>query len=253
MAEKIKALIVEDEKIWQNRLQRWLKEYHCKVDIAGSYEEAIEKLENNAYDMVTLDMALSKEERGNLGVGASSGWELVGQLVERFSGIAMFIVSASFQGEPERVAELIKQYGVRDFKSKGKNLEPKVIKRWVEEVRSLKEGKSEDAGQVGKKTLPPALHNKIVTFLSSIPAVGDSKAQQALINSAGLDSQLHEKIDFAGSRSQFFQLLVPLLSSYGTLEDGRNALEAVLETAENYVGQDRRADCDELIQELHGI
>ena len=102
----------------------------------------------------------------------------------------------------------------------------------------------------GNKKLPHSLHNKIVEFLVSIPNLHDSRAQRAFINSAGLDRQLQDQINVAGPPAQFFHLLVPLLIAYGRLEDGRNALVAVLETAQNYVGTDRKAYCDGLIGEL---
>jgi hypothetical protein len=98
-----------------------------------------------------------------------------------------------------------------------------------------------------------ALHKKIVEFLISIPNVHDSNTQRALIYSAGLDTQLQNQINFVGPPAQFFPLLVSILRSYGKLEDGRNALEAVLESAKSYVGQDRRDYCDTLIQELRVV
>lgn len=98
--------------------------------------------------------------------------------------------------------------------------------------------------------LPPVLHNQIVEFFTSIPPIHDCNQRQSLIYSAGLDQQLQDQIDFYGSPGQFFQMLVSTLMRYGTLEDGRNALEAVLETTKRYVGQDRQHYCDRLIQEL---
>jgi len=52
---------------------------------------------------------------------------------------------------------------------------------------------------------------------------------------------------------QFFQLLVSTLNKYGTLNDGRDALEAVLEAAKGSVGRDRRDDCESLIQQLQKL
>lgn len=51
----------------------------------------------------------------------------------------------------------------------------------------------------------------------------------------------------------FCQLLVENLIKYGKLEDGRDALEAVLESAKNRVGRDKSEYCDMLIQELRSI
>lgn len=99
--------------------------------------------------------------------------------------------------------------------------------------------------------LPFELNKEIVDFLTSLPNINDSNGQQTLIHRAALDEQLQRQIKFPGSAVQFFDLLVPVLVRYGQLEDGRDALEAVLESAKDFVGLDRKKDCDVLIQELH--
>lgn len=71
-----------------------------------------------------------------------------------------------------------------------------------------------------------------------------------MVFSAGLDDKLQQQISFTASPFQFSQLLVATLARYGILADGRDALEAVLETAKMYVGRDRQEKCDTLIKEL---
>ena len=135
---EVKALIVEDTKIWQGRIRRWLERYHCDVDIASDYQEAQSALEDKAYDLVTLDMALSTDEEKET-VSASSGWELlVGQLAEAFPGTAIYVISASFGKEPEQAFELNRKYGVKGFMNKG-HFSPEILQKWVDEVRSFKE------------------------------------------------------------------------------------------------------------------
>ena len=102
-------------------------------------------------------------------------------------------------------------------------------------------------------TLPVALHRKIVDFFTSLPMIDDRNGRRAFIHSAALDAQLQGQIEFPGSSRQFIELLVPQLVRYGQLKDGRHALEAVLESAKNYVGQDRGEDCNRLLQELRAI
>lgn len=99
--------------------------------------------------------------------------------------------------------------------------------------------------------IPFELHNEIVKFLTSLPNIHDRDSQRAFLFSAGLDSPLMDQISIGGSTSQFFQILIPTLVRYGTLRDGRNALVAVLETAKQYIGQDKKVICEELIQKLH--
>ena len=99
-------------------------------------------------------------------------------------------------------------------------------------------------------SIPFALQKRIIEFLLTLPNLNDSSAQQAFLNSAGLDSQLQQRIRVADPPSQFFHLLVPILIQYGTLEDGRHALQAILETAKAYIGQEGRARCERLLYEL---
>ncbi len=99
--------------------------------------------------------------------------------------------------------------------------------------------------------LPSELKNGIVEFLKSIPNIYDTKERFALIYCSSSDKQLQDQIRFDGPVNQFCELLVHTLFSYGKLNDGQYALEAVLETAKNKVGQDRKEYCNTLIQSLH--
>ena len=97
------------------------------------------------------------------------------------------------------------------------------------------------------------LQNKIIDFLKSLPNLDDIRSRQAFIFSVGLDSQLYDQIPFDETPAQFAPLLVSRLLKYGKLNDGRHAIEAVLETAKHYIGQDKQAYCNSLIKELHTI
>jgi len=101
--------------------------------------------------------------------------------------------------------------------------------------------------------LPFELRQKITKFLTSLPNINDSTSQRAFVYSAGLDTNVQNQLSFGAPVAQFVQVLVTTLSSYSKLKDGRNALEAVLEAAKQYVGQDRRAYSDRLIKELQTI
>lgn len=101
--------------------------------------------------------------------------------------------------------------------------------------------------------LPVTLQSDIIEFLKSLPNINDNGNQRVFIYSAGLDSELENQIQYIGSLTQFITLLVATLSKYGKLHDGRYALEAILESTKNYIGEDRRAYCDRLIVELHNL
>jgi hypothetical protein len=96
------------------------------------------------------------------------------------------------------------------------------------------------------------VQRRIVQFLTSLN-IHDSAAQRAFIATAALDDALVSQITFSGPAVQFFQLLLPLLRSYGRLADDRDPLVAVLEAAKILVGPNRQAECDDLIGELESL
>ncbi|MCP4403903.1 MAG: hypothetical protein GY801_42180 [bacterium] len=167
-------------------------------------------------------------------------WELVSEKLSRL-----------------REAKAIETDAARTFQLE-KQIEPLEadVKRLEEQLDDL-ETQLQDLPQIqpasktGQKTmtLSADLNKKIVEFLTSIPNSYDSNAQRALMLNAGLDPQLQNQIHFGGPPAQFFQLLLATLVSYGRLQDGRDALEAVLETAKSSVGRDKQDDCDRLLRE----
>jgi len=93
------------------------------------------------------------------------------------------------------------------------------------------------------------LHNQIVELLKSLPNIHDNAGRRALIYTALLE-ELEDKVVFEGPTEQFFRLLVHTLAQYGTLRDGRSSLEAVLQAAQDRVGQEKKAICASLIQQV---
>ncbi|MDY0093264.1 MAG: HAD hydrolase-like protein [Candidatus Vecturithrix sp.] len=98
--------------------------------------------------------------------------------------------------------------------------------------------------------LPIELQKEIIEFFESLPGIDNENGQKALILKAGLDSQLEKQIDFGKPLAQFIPLLILTLLNYGTLEDGRNALKAVLLASKDLIGPDKRAICDALIKRI---
>ncbi|MCP4404742.1 MAG: hypothetical protein GY801_46505 [bacterium] len=115
---------------------------------------------------------------------------------------------------------------------------------------SAKERATFSSDLTGRVRLPIALRRRIVEFLTSLPAIDDNM-QKSLIYRASLDPELLHQIQLNIPPEQFAQQLVSILGSYGMLEDGRDALEAVIEAAKYYAGKNRQASCDKLIGELH--
>jgi hypothetical protein len=98
--------------------------------------------------------------------------------------------------------------------------------------------------------LPVTFQHKVIDFLKSLPNMDDAKSRRAFIYSVGLDSQLQDQISFDEPPAQFLPILVSTLLNYGKLEDGQYALEAVLQSAKDYIGQDRQKYCETLIKEF---
>ena len=138
---------------------------------------------------------------------------------------------------------------------KGSNFEPllKAIRTQIEQDQAMpmstREVKTE-VKEVKTRQMPVTLRRQIIDFFMSLPNIHDPNTPRALILSAGLDSQLLSQISFNGPPGQFFQLLLPPLMQYGQLQDGRHALQAVLEAARNFVGEDGKTMCDNLLREF---
>lgn len=95
-----------------------------------------------------------------------------------------------------------------------------------------------------------ALSEKIITYLQELPLVQDKNGRVGLLNAANLDSALFSLISFEEPASIFFQQLVPLCIRYGQLNDGRDALVAVLEATKKRVGRNKQEYYDGLQKEL---
>ncbi|GAK58367.1 TIR protein [Candidatus Vecturithrix granuli] len=135
---------------------------------------------------------------------------------------------------------------------KGSNFEPllQAIRTKMAQDRTIPVSVEKE---VKPMELTVSLRRQIIEFFLSIPDIYNPGKPQALVQSANLDSQLLNQISFAGAPGQFFNLLLPILIQYGRLNDGRYALQAVLEAAKQFVGPDRKAVCDNLIRELGWI
>jgi hypothetical protein len=89
---------------------------------------------------------------------------------------------------------------------------------------------------------------KIIDFILSFGPSTTSKRESLLIW-ACLDQKLVNLIDCSSAPIEFVPLLVSKVMEYGKLEDGRDALEAVLGAVRSQVGLEGNTTCDSLIQE----
>ncbi len=101
--------------------------------------------------------------------------------------------------------------------------------------------------------IPLTLHQQITEFLTNIPNIHDSSSQQAFLNSAGLDGALFNQIRIDRPPIEFVELLLSNCIKYGRLQDGRHALEAILEVAKQRLGADKQIFCDQLLQDFRTL
>jgi len=91
------------------------------------------------------------------------------------------------------------------------------------------------------------LRRSIINFLQTLPNINSEDGRLALIESAVLDEKLTAQIRFDQALALFCQRLVTILIGYGSLQDGRDALEAVLDAGKSWVGLTRAEECDTFI------
>lgn len=96
------------------------------------------------------------------------------------------------------------------------------------------------------------LHDKLIKFFTSIPDINILENQRALLKMARLDAQLSGMLTPTTNPTTFFPLVLSTMEQYGTLEDGRNPVLAVLEAAKSFVGPKGKAESDGLIKALRG-
>jgi formylglycine-generating enzyme required for sulfatase activity len=86
------------------------------------------------------------------------------------------------------------------------------------------------------------LRVRIANFLGSLPNVDTDPGRKALILAASLDSGLEHQILYGLPTDQFFVILVNTLAEYSRLDDGRDAVVAILEAGMRKVGSDRHEE-----------
>lgn len=136
----IRALIVEDQKSWRVILKRVLKSSSCDPTLAAGYKEAMKKLEEASFDLVTVDMALSEFDQ-DLNM-TSSGWMLVHHLREYSPNTTVVVITGSggFRENPGLVDDLFRQYNIAGFMWKGDTAELQVkLHELVESIVKSKE------------------------------------------------------------------------------------------------------------------
>jgi len=96
------------------------------------------------------------------------------------------------------------------------------------------------------------IHDRLINFFTSIPDIDVLDNQRALIKRAKLDLQLVYMLTPNTQPAVFFPLVISTMEQYGTLEDGRNPVIALIEAAQFFVGSQGKAESNGLIRALKG-
>lgn len=96
-----------------------------------------------------------------------------------------------------------------------------------------------------------AIKRKIITlFLNAFEYKLLSKEGRLdVIMHAQFSPQLNSLLVIDGSPAMFIPTLIDTVIAYGNLDDGRNALEQLLEAAKTFMQAPHQAECDQLLQE----
>ena len=131
-----KVLIVDDEKLIVKGLKFSLEQDSMDVDVAYDGREAVEKIRNNQYDVVLLDVMLPE----------LTGFEVC-QIVRDFSDVPIIMVTAKGD-DMDKILGL--EYGADDYITKPFNiLEVKArIKAIVRRTSKIRQQVKEDASKV---------------------------------------------------------------------------------------------------------
>jgi Effector-associated domain 8 len=97
------------------------------------------------------------------------------------------------------------------------------------------------------------LQNKTVAFLNTNAHLQRENERRAVARLAGLDDDLIGHIEFTGSTLAFLPAFIETLVTYGTLSDGRNALEAFLKAVEQIVGEGEKETIEGFIRQWRAL
>ena len=128
IGETPRVLVVEDEPDWRELLQEIFESEGCQVEVAESYQEAVDKILNASYHLATIDIRLD-----NINHKDARGLELL-EMAKRFGqDIPSIIVSAV--ASSEQIAWAMTELRALDFIDKSK-FKPEKFRRQIRAIFS---------------------------------------------------------------------------------------------------------------------
>ncbi len=144
-----KILVVDDEKLIVKGIKFSLEQDEYEVDCAYDGEEALEKVRNNGYDLVILDLMLPK----------MNGYDVCRELRE-FSDVPVIMLTAKDQ-DMDKIMGL--EYGADDYVTKPFNIvEVKARIKAILRRVGRKEEKEQTVAVFGELTVDPENRRALV-------------------------------------------------------------------------------------------
>lgn len=128
IGETPRVLVVDDEPDWQELLREIFEAEGCQVDVAASYQEAVDKILNASYHLATIDIRLD-----NINHNDARGLELL-EMAKRFGqDITSIVISAV--ATSEQIAWAMTELRALDFIDKSK-FKPEKFRRQIRAIFS---------------------------------------------------------------------------------------------------------------------
>lgn len=128
LEDTAKVLVIEDDLDWRESITQILEQEGCQVDSASTYEEAIDKLSTNVYQLATVDIRLS-----NTNAEDTKGFDWA-EITRRLNQqIPVIFISA--YSDPARLYKAAFDYKAEDFIDKG-DFNPLHLRRRVRDILS---------------------------------------------------------------------------------------------------------------------
>ena len=112
MKEYVKILVVEDEAMMRNLLLKILESEGYRVTLASSAHEALEKLQQEKYDLMLSDVKMPGMNGFELLEKAKSTWDDMAVIVMTGYGDAYTVKEALMKGADEYLSKPFKSHEV---------------------------------------------------------------------------------------------------------------------------------------------
>jgi CheY-like chemotaxis protein len=79
-----KALVIEDEKKWQEVLKQYLEEADCYVEVVNNLTDALQKIRTKIYHFITIDLFLPEDKNDQELVEPEKyeGWDILKEIIK---------------------------------------------------------------------------------------------------------------------------------------------------------------------------